>query len=255
MSAAIPITKTVIQPRISDNGNRVFSGEILGRIPHSELDLIRSRLEYAPFRSHQVLHEAGGKIAFAYFIENGLVSVVNIQPDGKSVEVALIGCGGFAGLPIVDGFTTSPNRLITQADGTAYRIAGNTLRELLPHCPQLNVELHRYGQRLAMQAMQIAACNGLHEVEERLARWLLMSQDLLGSDELPLTQHLLGQMLGTRRSSVSLAAGALSRAGIISYRRGRVTVLDKGKLQDAACQCYQVIKQQLGNWAAETQPV
>ena len=255
MSTAIPIMKTVIQPRISDNGNRVFAGEILGRLPHAEIDLIRPRLEHAPFRSHQVLHEAGGKIAYAYFIENGLVSLVNIQPDGKSVEVALIGSGGFAGLPVVDGFTTSPNRVMTQADGTAYRIASSSLRELLPECPQLNIELHRYGQRLAMQAMQIAACNGLHEVEERLARWLLMSQDLLGSDELPLTQHLLGQMLGTRRSSVSLAAGVLSRAGIISYRRGRVTVLDKEKLQGAACQCYQVIKQHLGNWAAETQPV
>jgi CRP-like cAMP-binding protein len=118
----------------------------------------------------------------------------------------------------------------------------------------LNLELHRFGQRLAMQAMQIAACNGLHEVEERLARWLLMSHELLGSNELPLTQDLLGQMLGTRRSSVSLAAGTLHKAGIITYRRGRVTVLDKAKLQNASCECYQLIKQHLGNWAAETQP-
>jgi CRP-like cAMP-binding protein len=115
------------------------------------------------------------------------------------------------------------------------------------------MELHRFGQRLMMQAMQIAACNRLHEVEERLARWLLMSQDLLGSNELPLTQDLLGQMLGTRRSSVSLAAGTLHRAGLISYRRGKVTVLDKERLEDAGCECYQLIKQHLGHWAAETQ--
>src|ERR1700752_1607656 len=244
-TTVMPIAKPIIQARSSDNGNRVLAGEILGKVPRTELDLLRPRLEFVPLRTHQILHEAGHKIRFAFFVESVLISVVNLQPDGKSVEVALIGRGGFTGIPVVDGFSTSPNRYIIQAEGTADRIEATALREVLPQCPQLNVELHRYGQRLAMQAMQIAACNGLHEVEERLARWLLMSQDLLGSDELPLTQHLLGQMLGTRRSSVSLAAGALSRAGIISYRRGRVSVLDKLKLQDAACQCYQVIKQQL----------
>jgi len=158
-------------------------------------------------------------------------------------------------LPVVDGFGTSPNRFIIQAEGTADRIEASVLRELLPHCPHLNLELHRYGQRLTMQAMQIAACNGLHEVEERLARWLLMSHELLGSNELPLTQDLLGQMLGTRRSSVSLAAGTLHKAGIITYRRGRVTVLDKVKLQHASCECYQLIKQHLASWAAEIQQV
>lgn len=249
----MPIVKGVVPTRASDNGNRVLGGEILGRLPRAELDLLRPRLEFVPLRIHQILHEAGDKIRFAYFVESGLLSVVNIQPDGKSVEVALIGRGGFAGLPVVDGFSTSPNRFIIQAEGTADRIEATTLRELLPQCPRLNLELHRYGQRLAMQAMQIAACNGLHEVEERLARWLLMSHELLGSNELPLTQDLLGQMLGTRRSSVSLAAGTLHKAGIITYRRGRVTVLDKAKLQNASCECYQLIKQHLGNWTAETQ--
>jgi CRP-like cAMP-binding protein len=252
-TTVVPIAKPIIQARSSDNGNRVLAGEILGKVPRTELDLLRPRLEFVPLRTHQILHEAGDKIRFAYFVESGLISVVNLQPDGKSVEVALIGRGGFTGLPVVDGFSTSPNRYIIQAEGTADRIEATALRELLPQCPQLNLELHRYGQRLTMQAMQIAACNGLHEVEERLARWLLMSHELLGSNELPLTQDLLGQMLGTRRSSVSLAAGTLHKAGIITYRRGRVTVLDKAKLQNASCECYQLIKQHLGNWAIETQ--
>ncbi len=252
-TTVMPIAKPIIPGRSSDNGNRVLAGEILGKLPRIELDMLRSKLEFTPLRMHQILHEAGDKIRFAYFIESGLISVVNLQPDGKSVEVALIGRGGFTGLPVVDGFSTSPNRYIIQAEGTADRIEATALRELLPQCPQLNLELHRYSQRLTMQAMQIAACNGLHEVEERLARWLLMSHELLGSNELPLTQDLLGQMLGTRRSSVSLAAGTLHKAGIITYRRGRVTVLDKAKLQNASCECYQLIKQHLGNWATEVQ--
>lgn len=252
-TAVMPNTKSVLQPRSSDNGNRVLAGEILGKLPRAEIDLLRPKLEFVPLRMHQVLHEAGDKIRFAYFVESGLISVVNLQPDGKSVEVALIGRSGFTGMPVVDGFSTSPNRYIIQAEGTADRIEATALRELLPQCPQLSLELHRFGQRLAMQAMQIAACNGLHEVEERLARWLLMSHELLGSNELPLTQDLLGQMLGTRRSSVSLAAGTLHKAGTITYRRGRVTVLDKAKLENAACDCYQLIKQHLGNWATETQ--
>lgn len=245
--------KSSLQPRNSDNGNKPFANEILRQIPRNELEILRPKLEFVPLRMHQILHDAGDKIRFAYFVETGLISIVNLQPDGKSVEVGLIGKGGFVGLPIVDGFGTSPNRFVAQAEGTAQRIEASALREILPRCPQLVMELHRFGQRLMMQAMQIAACNRLHEVEERLARWLLMSQDLLGSNELPLTQDLLGQMLGTRRSSVSLAAGTLHRAGLISYRRGKVTVLDKERLEDAGCECYQLIKQHLGHWAAETQ--
>jgi CRP-like cAMP-binding protein len=113
-----------------------------------------------------------------------------------------------------------------------------SLQELLPRCPQLNLELHRYGQRLMVQCMQLAACNALHEVEQRLARWLLMSHELLGSTKLPITQDVLGQLLGTRRSSVTVAAGMLQKAGIVSCARGSITILDVGKLESAACGCY-----------------
>lgn len=229
------------------------SNEILLKLPANEANLLLPKLEFARLHIHQILHEAGDKIKSVYFIDTGLLSIVNLQPDGKSVEVGLMGKGGFAGLPVIDGFRTGPNRAVAQAEGTAYRMEADTLRQLLPQCPVLNRELHRFGQRLAMQAMQIAACNRLHEVEERLARWLLMSHDLLCSNELPLTQELLGQMLGTRRSSVSLAAGMLHRAGVITYTRGNVTLLDKSKLENAACDCYSAIQHQLKNWEAESQ--
>jgi CRP-like cAMP-binding protein len=143
---------------------------------------------------------------------------------------------------------------MTQADGTAHRIDAEALEKLLPRCPQLQRELHRFGQRLAMQSTQIAACNRLHDVEERLARWLLMSRERIGSDKMPLTQEFLGQMLGTRRSSVSVAASMLQKAGMITYTRGNVTIVDQAKLEDAACDCYEVIQRQLANWSAESQP-
>jgi len=164
----------------------------------------------------QILHETGDRIKSVYFINTGLISIVNLQPNGKSVEVGLFGRTGFAGLPVIDDFRTSPNRTVAQAESTAYRMETDTLRQFLPQCPILARNLHRFDQRLTMQSMQIAACNRLHEVEVRLARWLLMSRDLLGSNELSLTRELLGQILGTRRSSVSLAAGILHKAGVIT---------------------------------------
>jgi CRP-like cAMP-binding protein len=211
------------------------------------------KLEFLRLTLHHILHEAGDQVKSGYFVNAGLQSVLAVQPDGKSVEVGLIGKEGFVGVPIVDGFRTSSTRVVTQADGSAYRINADTLGEMLPRCPHLERELHRFGHRLAMQATQIAACNRLHEVNERLARWLLMSHERIGTDKMPLTQEFLAQMLGTRRSSVSVAAGMLQKAGMITYTRGNVTIVDKPKLEDAACDCYEVIQRQLGNWRAETE--
>jgi CRP-like cAMP-binding protein len=252
MSTSLAGARTFFPVRETENRSRSL-GAMLGKLPRVELDLLHPKLDLVPLKMHQVLHEAGDKIRFGYFVEMGLLSIVSIQPNGKSVEVGLIGTGGFAGMPVVDGFSTSPHRCIVQTDGTAYRIEAAALRDVLRSCPELHAELHRYGQYLALQAMQIAACNGLHEVEARLARWLLMGQELHGSNELPLTQDLLGQMLGTRRSSVSLAASTLHRAGIIAYRRGKVTILDTAKLQSVACKCYELMKSRLDAWSAECQ--
>jgi len=229
------------------------TNEILLKLPASEFDKLSPKLELVRLRLHTLLHEAGEQIKSAYFVNTGLQSILTVQPDGKSVEVGLIGKEGFVGLPIVAGFRTSPTRVITQGEGTAYRVDVEAFQQVLPRCPQLEVELHRFGQRLAMQSTQIAACNRLHEVEERLARWLLMSRDRIGSDELPLTQEFLGQMLGTRRSSVSVAASMLQKAGMIRYTRGNVTILDMPKLERTACDCYEIIQRQLRNWRKETE--
>ena len=200
---------------------------------------------------HQVLHEAGETIKSGYFINAGLMSILAVQPDGKTVEVGLIGREGFVGLPLLVGYTNSPTRIMVQGDGAAYRCDAETLKQLLRQFPELERQLHRFTHQLSMQAMQIAACNRLHEVGERLARWILMSQDRILSNALPLTQEFLAQMLGTRRSSVTVAAGALQKAGLIAYTRGSVKILKRRKLEAAACDCYGIVQQQLQSWNAE----
>jgi CRP-like cAMP-binding protein len=234
------------------DGNSV-TNEILLKVPANEFERLSPKLEFVRLQLHTLLHEAGEQIKSAYFVNTGLESVLTVQPDGKSVEVGLIGKEGFVGLPIVAGFRTSPTRVITQGEGTAYRVDVEAFKQILPRCPQLETELHRFAQRMSMQSAQIAACNRLHEVEERLARWLLMSRERIGSDELPLTQEFLGQMLGTRRSSVSVAASMLLKAGMIRYTRGNVTILDMPKLEKAACDCYEIMQRQLRNWRKETE--
>jgi CRP-like cAMP-binding protein len=147
---------------------------------------------------------------------------------------------------------TSASRVVTQAEGTAFRINADDMRKAIRECPQLIVSLLRYSQEATMEVTQIAACNRLHGIEERLARWLLMSQDRIRKDILPLTQEFLAQMLGARRASVSVAAGILQRAGLIRYSRGHVTILNRAELENASCQCYKVIQQQLDNWQKES---
>jgi CRP-like cAMP-binding protein len=138
-----------------------------------------------------------------------------------------------------------------QADGAAYRCSAADLLQLMHERPDLIQQLSRFGHTLAMQTSQLAACNRLHGVEERLARWLLMSQDRIATDKMPLTQEFLGQMLGTRRSSVSLAASMLQKAGMIRYTRGSVTMLNRRKLEESACECYSIIQDQRKKWEAE----
>ena len=167
------------------------------------------------------------------------------------MEVGLIGREGFVGLPIIFGFKTSGLRVVTQGDATAYRVEAKFLLSILPQSRELEKQLQRFSMMLAMQSTQLAACNRLHDVVARLARWLLMSQDRIGNTTLPLTQDFLAQMLGTRRASVTVAAGVLQKAATIEYSRGSVRILDRAQLEAAACDCYQVIERQKKIWQAE----
>ncbi len=230
-----------------DAGNRILNEVLLALSPADRMNLL-PQLEFVRLKLHQVIYDQGETLKSCYFCNSGMISIVTVMSDGRSVEVGLIGKEGFLGLPLIAGFSTSNTRIVCQADATAFRMGASFLQSALQNSPCLGRQLHRFSQFLSAQISQIAVCNRLHEVDERLARWLLMTQDRLGSDSLPLTQEFLGQMLGTRRSSVTVAAGTLQKAGLISYVRGSITILDRRGLEQAACDCYPQLQEQITTW-------
>jgi len=234
-----------------DADGNTISNVLLLQSDGAEWKSISPCLEFVRLKHHQILHEAGGDIKSIYFLNGGLASVLAVQLDGKSVEVGLIGREGFVGVPVVFGFRTSAATIVTQCDAVAYRISTSSLPNLLLECSGFALSLQRYAMILGAQSAQLAACNRLHDVEQRLVRWLLMSHDRMGDVTMPLTQDFLAQMLGTRRSTVSMSAGTLQKAGMITYTRGNVTITDRQKLEELACGCYSVIQQQRRNWQAE----
>ena len=225
--------------------------QILRRIPQGECDSILSNLEFVRLKGHQVLHEVGEQIKSGYFCTSGVLSVINRMPNGNVVEVALIGREGFAGIPIVSGFHTSNATIIVQVEGTALRIDASHLTSLFRTCPLLERELHRYSQLLTLQVMQTSACNRFCKVHKRLARWMLMTHDRCDSNSFPITQDFLSYMLGTRRSSVSLAAGILQKKKLISCVRGEVTILNRSGLEKRSCDCYEILRGQTAAWQGE----
>jgi CRP-like cAMP-binding protein len=230
---------------------QTVENEILLSLPAKERDLIFPQLTFMELRTHVVLHEPGEVIKFAYFLNSGLASVLTVLAEGKSVEVGLTGKDGFVGLPLIVGFSTSPTRTVIQIEATGFRINAKNLVQAMRQSPGLVNRLQRYVQILGMQGTQVAACNRLHEVDERLARWLLMCQDRIGSNFVALTQEFLAHMLGTRRASVTVAAGILQKAGLITYQRGHVNIVDRPRLERACCECYEMMQQQNTKWQSE----
>ncbi len=239
-------------PSADGDGNHIYNEILLG-LPEKEAEQILPKLEFVRLKTHQVLHESGDTLKSAWFCNSGLISILSVFPDGKTVEVGLVGKEGFIGVPLVAGFRTAPTRAVTQIEGSAFRVDSDKLAILLRECPILERKLQQFSQILAMQVTQIAACNRLHEVDERLARWLLMSADRVESNLVPLTQELIAQMLGTRRSSVTVSAGILQKAGLISHSRGEVHIVDRPGLEEAACECYAIMHRQIREWRSETE--
>lgn len=246
-----PPTTISSKPVSSDGDGNHIHNEILLGLPPNESDLLFPKLEFVRLMTHHVLHEPGDTLKSAFFCDSGLVSILSVFPDGKSVEVGLVGKEGFIGVPLVAGFRTASTRAIIQIEATAFRVNSETLVAILRQSATLERRLQQFAQVMAMQSTQIAACNRLHEVDERLGRWLLMTADRIGSNSVPLTQEFLAQMLGTRRSSVTVAAGILQKAGLIAHTRGDVEIIDRPKLEDAACECYGIMRLQMEKWRAE----
>jgi len=250
------MTKSSKRSHGRSSGNsrkRSFDGQVIHNtilldLPRQESERVFAKMELVQTPPRHVLNETAQPISFVYFVNSGLISILNIMSDGKSVEVGLTGKEGFVGLPIAVGFGISPTRALAQVAGTAFRVSAKAMENILRECPELEKHLHRYALELALQGAQLAACNRLHEVDERLARWLLMSQDRVGRSDLSLTQESLSMMLGTRRASVTIAAGILQKAGFITYQRGHVKIENRPALEAAACECYRILNQHLKRW-------
>jgi CRP-like cAMP-binding protein len=218
---------------------------ILAALPLPERRQLLDAATEVTLSVRTVLFEPGGAIDAVYFPTDGVISLVTPLQSGAIVEVATIGNEGIVGIPLVLPLTGFAVRAITQVAGHGLRLDAAAFVELTGQSRVLQVLVDRYTQALFGQIAQAAACNRIHSSEERLSRWLLMSQDRVGSDEFMITQEFLAQMLGARRSTVSVSAGILQRAGLIRYTRGHVTIVDRAGLEAVSCECYAVIKAEL----------
>lgn len=227
--------------QLGAQGAGIFSNEILARIPSSELEHIRPHLEYQQLSRHEVLCDPDKAVKYGYFLNSGMASCLIPTSSGRTVEVALIGKKGFISSHLIFGVERSLLRIVMQVPGDAYRIASEEFQSLLPAVPNLFRRVGRNSLLLGMQAAQTAACNRLHTLEQRLARWLLMTHERVGP-EFAMTQEYLAQMLGTGRPSVSLTASQMQRAGIIRYARGLMRVVDRRALEKLSCECHAAIK-------------
>jgi CRP-like cAMP-binding protein len=204
----------------------------------AEYERLLPLLETVELAHRQVLYDRGAPITHVYFPEGSVASLVKVLSNGRKIEVGTTGCEGVVGLPAFLDADSSPHLCVAQVPGMAKRLSAAALREAAPAGSELHRRLQRYVQYLFGQAAQSVACNGLHRVNKRCARWLLMTHDRAQRDQFALTHEYLATMLAVRRASVSAAAEALQHAGLIRYRRGKMTVVDRPGLEQVSCECY-----------------
>lgn len=216
---------------------------MLGMLSEPSVAALVAHLEPVTLKLNDVLHSPDQKIEYVYFLDSGICSIVVNLKDGSTIEVGIIGRESFVGAAVLLGTDRSRNGAFMQIAGSGQRLKVQTLQQLLSRDGgELRTCLMRGVQGLLTQAAQTAACNRMHGIEERLVRWLLLCQDRLESDDLPLTHEFLAMMLGTRRSTVTIAAGVLEKAGLIEHRRGTVKILNRERMEHAACECFSVIE-------------
>ena len=215
---------------------------LLAALPAREYRALAGGLEPVTLAFGDVLYEAGARIRHVYFPDDCLVSLLSSVDAGRAAEVGLVGAEGMVGVPVVLGIAVSPFLAVVQGAGTAMRMKTADLRREFAASPALQRQLFRFTHLLMTQVAQTAACNRFHVVPQRLARWLLMTRDRVGSNQFLLTQEFLARMLGVRRVGVTAAARALQQRNLIDYRRGTITILDRPGLKAAACGCYGMVK-------------
>jgi len=227
----------------TDVDGKPVKNRILLATADNEYELIRPDLRYIDLPGHLSLHEPKQNIEFVYFPNRGMVSQVVVTKDGRTVEVGVVGNEGCVGAGLAVGLSRSSIREVIQIPGDGSRMTANALERILRSAPQLRLILNRHAGIQGMQVAQTAACNRLHDIQQRLSRWLLMTQNRVDSGVLPITHDFIATMMGTDRATVSLAAGVLQKMGIIEYIRGAVKIVNRRKLEESACECYDVIQQ------------
>jgi CRP-like cAMP-binding protein len=227
---------------LPDRSDSAIRNKILMLLPPNELSAIEERSEVVEVKSKQLLFQPGEKLEYVHFPENCVISLVTVMKDGDQVEAMTVGSDGFAEVAVFHGVETSSNKGIGQITGTARRLSIKDFRDLVEECSGLHRLLHRYAEFVFETVAQSAACNRLHVIEQRCARWLLMSEDRVGRNRFDLTQEFLAEMLGVRRPGVTVAMGILEKAGLIAHGRGNITVVDRAGLEKASCECYRTIR-------------
>jgi CRP-like cAMP-binding protein len=228
----------------TETTSHTFQNRILSSIPKAEYARLAPHLEYIDMPLGRVLTAPHEEIQHVYFPLHGTISLIVLMRDGAEAEVGVIGREGMLGLSIILGTDTAPLKAMVQVPGNGLRIKAHVFREELEHCRELYQLLLRYAQAFFIQTAVTAACNGLHPLEGRLPRWLLMCQERAQSNTLQLTQEFISIMLGTRRATVTMAAGKLQKVGVIEYSRGKIRILDQKKLEAASCECYEIMKEE-----------
>jgi len=227
-----------------------MANKILAALPPGEFEQFAAKLRPVPLKLGEILYLPEQKIDYVYFVTTGVVSLLAALENGATVEAGVIGPEGMAGISVILGADSTPNQALIQAEGQALRMSSQDVRTEFRNGGKLPDLLLRYTHTLFTQVAQTAACNRLHTIEQRLARWLLLTQDRVASDEFVLTQDFLSRMLGVRRAGVSVAANTLKQAGLIDYRRGIIVVMDRKGLEKYSCECYGIVRDEYDRYLA-----
>ena len=217
---------------------------LLSLLAPADYARLRPHLEFTALKYRQSLYRAHKPIGYVYFIETGVGSLVNTMANGDAAEVGTIGNEGVVGLPLVLQDERSPTSVYIQVPGTGFRMTASRFQKEMARSASMRTVMLHYTHAFFNQVAQSAACNQFHSLEQRCCRWLLMTHDRMGSNDFLLTQEFLAMMLGVQRTGVSVAAGALQRAGLITYTRGNVSIRDRAGLERRTCECYGVSKRE-----------
>jgi CRP-like cAMP-binding protein len=222
-----------------------IENRLLAALPRAEYEHLLPALKPVRLTQGTVLYEAGDTVRQAYFLMDGMASLLSITEDGSTVEIGMIGDEGMVGLPLILGFDKAPYRVMMQMTANGLELKAGTLKSEFHRGGTLHDLLLRYTHTLLCQIAQSAVCNRFHTVEKRLCRWLLISRDRVHSNTFPLTQEFIAQMLGVPRTHVTMTAAGLQRKNLIRYTRGKISIVDPRELEAAACECYRIVREDL----------